>query len=119
MLLLRAAGFGFLWLVSLSSAGGADAPASAAGGAPVVQPVLRSPYPPVSVPLIVVPGNPPLPPAGTPPPPVTIARPPVLTQCDATGCWDSNGMRLNRIGADLASPRGPCNVQGNIASCPP
>jgi len=24
-------------------------------------------------------------------------------------------MRLNRIGADLASPRGPCNVQGNIA----
>ena len=60
------------------------------------------------------------PPASPQPPaaPVHAARPQVLSQCDAGGCWDSNGNRLNRAGPNLMGPQGPCSVQGSFANCP-
>lgn len=50
--------------------------------------------------------------------PVQIARPQPLGNCDAGGCWDSNGNRLNRAGPALIGPNGPCTVQGSFANCP-
>ncbi|WP_143762952.1 hypothetical protein [Ramlibacter tataouinensis] len=65
---------------------------------------------------------PPLPPvAVTPPvsPPAPAWRPPpVVTSCDAGGCWDSDGTRLDRAGPLLTGPRGPCIQQGAVLSCP-
>jgi len=52
------------------------------------------------------------------PPPVAVPRAGLITQCDATGCWDSNGQRLNRVGPLLNGPGGPCTVQGSSAVCP-
>lgn len=48
-----------------------------------------------------------------PTPPVTI------TACDPTGCWASDGTRLQRTGPQqLLGPRGPCVPQGPFLSCP-
>ena len=60
------------------------------------------------------------PPVVAPPPSAAVqnARPQALTQCDAGGCWDANGTRLNRAGPNLIGPNGPCSVQGNFANCP-
>ena len=59
------------------------------------------------------------PPAATPPqPPLAIPRPTVITTCDPAGCWDSEGRRLNNMGPLLLGPRGPCTVQGGVATCP-
>ncbi len=52
------------------------------------------------------------------PPPLAIPRPPVLTTCDATGCWEANGGRYNRQGPVLLGPRGICTQQGGSLSCP-
>lgn len=52
------------------------------------------------------------------PGPVQIARPQALSQCDAGGCWDANGTRLNRAGPNLIGPAGSCSVQGSFANCP-
>ncbi|MDP3759445.1 MAG: hypothetical protein Q8R01_02870 [Ramlibacter sp.] len=53
-----------------------------------------------------------------PPPPLAIPRPTVITTCDPAGCWDSEGRRLNNMGPLLMGPRGPCTVQGGVATCP-
>ncbi|MBI2769712.1 MAG: hypothetical protein HYX47_08820 [Burkholderiales bacterium] len=53
-----------------------------------------------------------------PPPPVAIARPPVITTCDAGGCWDSDGQRHNQMGPLLAGPRGACTLQAGVLVCP-
>ncbi|WP_295638039.1 hypothetical protein [uncultured Methylibium sp.] len=56
------------------------------------------------------------------PAPSAIAPPPsplVVTGCDATGCWASDGSRLQRLGPDLVGPRGTCTVQGAVLACPP
>lgn len=58
------------------------------------------------------------PPSLSPPPPLVVPRAAVITQCDPTGCWDSSGRRLNRVGPGLAGPGGPCTVQGHSALCP-
>ena len=50
--------------------------------------------------------------------PVEIGRPHYITTCDPNGCWGSDGSRLNRIGPELAGPRGVCNVQGSVVACP-
>lgn len=83
---------------------------------------LRAPQPPATV-QPVIGGRPsvqaPAPPMPTPPaPPLVQPRAAVITQCDPTGCWDSSGRRLNRVGPGLAGPGGPCTVQGNAALCP-
>jgi hypothetical protein len=53
-----------------------------------------------------------------PAPPLAVPRPPVITGCDAAGCWDSDGRRLNTMGPVLMGPRGPCIVQGAMVNCP-
>lgn len=45
-------------------------------------------------------------------------RPQFIVSCDAFGCWADDGSRLNRIGPNLAGPRGLCTVQGSVLSCP-
>lgn len=77
----------------------------------------RAARPPVAVPPPAAAARP-SPPAPAPPPPVVIQRPPAITSCDAGGCWDSNGTRLNRMGPGLSGPSGPCTVQGGFAYCP-
>ena len=71
--------------------------------------------------------TPPAPPPGAarpaPPstPPAAIPRstsPTVITSCDPTGCWASDGSRLNRMGPNLLGPTGLCSVQGNLLQCP-
>ncbi len=78
---------------------------------------LRAPYPAVAVPSTAATLKP-APSAATPQPPVQIQRPSTLTTCDPGGCWSNDGTRLNRVGPELAGPRGACMVQGNVASCP-
>jgi hypothetical protein len=74
-------------------------------------------------PIGVAPVAPPAPVLGAPQPlpPVAIPRgavPTVITSCDPTGCWASDGTRLNRMGPSLLGPRGLCTVQGNLLQCP-
>lgn len=75
-----------------------------------------------SQPVIVVPpivaAAPPLPVIAAPPPPVKVVRPSVISSCDAGGCWDSEGVRLHRLGPNLMGPRGLCTAQGNLFTCP-
>lgn len=52
------------------------------------------------------------------PPPVANPRPTIITICDASGCWDSEGRRLNNAGPALMSPRGLCSGTGNAINCP-
>jgi hypothetical protein len=51
-------------------------------------------------------------------PPVAIPRASVISSCDAGGCWDSDGVRLQRSGPNLMGPRGPCTPQGTLFNCP-
>jgi hypothetical protein len=73
-------------------------------------------------PALVVPPIVPAAPAprviAAPPPPMTIPRASVITACDAGGCWDSNGQRLQRAGPNLMGPRGPCVAQDQSFNCP-
>jgi hypothetical protein len=73
-------------------------------------------------PALVVPPIVPAAPAphviATPLPPMAIPRAPVITACDAGGCWDSNGQRLQRAGPELMGPHGPCIAQGQSFNCP-
>jgi hypothetical protein len=59
-----------------------------------------------------------LPQAAAPTPPPAIPRPPVLTACDASGCWDSNGTRYNQQGPVLLGPKGVCTLQAGALNCP-
>lgn len=54
----------------------------------------------------------------SPPPPLHIERPSIVMNCDAAGCWDSDGRRLPRVGEDVIGPRGRCQPQGVIYVCP-
>ena len=77
--------------------------------------------PPVVVapPVIEVPPEPQAPVAAPAPPPLEIERPPpVVTSCDAGGCWTSDGTRLNRAGPQLIGPGGACVTSGNVVRCP-
>ena len=79
-----------------------------------------APEPPLAVPppVIGVPRSPPPAEIAAPRPPVPIPRPTVITTCDSAGCWDSEGRRLNQTGPLLIGPKGPCNVQGGLVTCP-
>lgn len=86
---------------------------------------LRAPQPVIVVPPIVtavpprpVTAVPPRPVVAAPPPPVKVDRLSVITSCDPSGCWDSNGTRLHRLGPNLMGPRGLCTAQGNLFTCP-
>jgi hypothetical protein len=88
------------------------------GAATRPSPVLREPIA-VAPPTLEVPRPPRSPvPASPLPPPVAIERPPVITSCDAGGCWDSNGTRLNRAGPVLLGPGGMCTTVGATVRCP-
>jgi hypothetical protein len=80
------------------------------------------PSPSVRAPIAVAPTATavphPAPPLMVSPPTVAIERPPVLTTCDAGGCWDSNGTRLNRAGPLLMGPGGMCTTVGTTVHCP-
>ncbi|WP_156373225.1 hypothetical protein [Pseudorhodoferax sp. Leaf267] len=46
-------------------------------------------------------------------------QPAQVTRCDAGGCWDNNGQRLNRSGNQLVNPQGQfCTQQGTVLVCP-
>jgi hypothetical protein len=51
------------------------------------------------------------------PPPVPIPPLRTVTQCDPSGCWTSDGIRLNRMGPVLVGPLGACTVQSGVLSC--
>ena len=77
----------------------------------------RSPRPPVAVsPVTLPPSAIPSAPAALPPP---VQIPPLrtVTQCDPSGCWTSDGIRLNRMGPVLVGPIGACTVQSGVLSC--
>ena len=57
-------------------------------------------------------------PAAPATPPVAIQRPPVLTICDAAGCWDAAGARYSQQGPVLLGPNGICTQQGGSMNCP-
>jgi hypothetical protein len=79
-----------------------------------------APEPPLAVPPPVMSAPRTAPPVelAAPAPPVQIPRPTVITTCDSAGCWDSEGRRLNQTGPLLIGPKGPCNVQGGLVTCP-
>ncbi|MCC6250315.1 MAG: hypothetical protein IT499_21450 [Rubrivivax sp.] len=63
----------------------------------------------------------PVTPSAAPPSPPAPSRPPppvVVTACDPTGCWASDGTRLHRHGVYLLGPRGLCSAQGPFLACP-
>jgi hypothetical protein len=81
--------------------------------------------PPVRVPSTVfepapVPRLPPPPAVSVPPPVIAPPAPPVTTtSCSPSGCWNSEGQFMPRVGPALSSPRGLCTVQpGGLVSCP-
>jgi hypothetical protein len=89
---------------------GAEAGGRERSGAPepaivVPPPVLQAPRAP-AVPAVVA------------PPPPAYTPPPVVTTCDNSGCWDSNGRHIDRLGPLLVGPRGPCTVVGGTVQCP-
>jgi len=49
---------------------------------------------------------------------VHIPRPVAITTCDAGGCWDSQGHRLNFMGPMLIGPQGLCSLQAGAVHCP-
>lgn len=80
------------------------------------QPSMR---PPIAVPLATVPPVR-LPLSATGPTiQVPAPRAPVtITACDTTGCWASDGTRLQRAGPQLLGPRGLCSSAGALLNCP-
>jgi hypothetical protein len=74
--------------------------------------VAVAPIEPPAVPVL----PPPQPPAAVAP--LASTRPPVITTCDAAGCWDSEGQRHNQMGPLLVGPRGLCTLQGGLLNCP-
>lgn len=82
-------------------------PARAASPQQVVPPIGTQPLRP--------PPSPALPPATAPAAP----QPAQVQRCDAGGCWDAQGQRLNRAGNHLVDPQGRmCTQQGSVLSCP-
>jgi len=80
------------------------------------QPTMRAP---IAVPLATVP--PARLPLSVPGPAMQVPAPraPVtITACDTTGCWASDGTRLQRAGPQLLGPRGLCSAAGALLNCP-
>jgi hypothetical protein len=97
---------------ALACLGGPDIAAST--------PQRAAPSPVPVTPSAVTP-RPPAAPAPSPrPPPAPRAPAPPVTigACDATGCWASDGTRLQRAGPNLVGPRGVCTTSGPFVQCP-
>ena len=80
----------------------------------------RPPRPPVVVaPVAVPPSAVPAKQGALSPPSPPVQLPPLrtVTQCDPSGCWTSDGVRLNRLGPLLVGPPGVCTVQSGVLSC--
>jgi hypothetical protein len=71
----------------------------------------------VAPPVLVAPRALQAPAVVAPSPPAYVPAP-VITSCDAGGCWDSNGQRANSLGPMLVGPRGVCSVAGGVVHCP-
>lgn len=87
----------------------------------VLQPPVRVPPPQVLSPAPApVPRLPPPATVSPPPPVVAPPAPPVTTtSCNPSGCWNSEGQFMPRVGPALSSPRGLCTVQpGGVVHCP-
>ena len=55
----------------------------------------------------------------SPTPSLAPVQPSQVTRCDAGGCWDNSGQRLNRSGNQLVNPQGQfCTQQGTVLVCP-
>jgi hypothetical protein len=50
--------------------------------------------------------------------PAPAATAPVITACDAAGCWDSRGAYYSQDGPLLLGPRGPCTREAGSLNCP-
>jgi len=89
------------------------------GNPPPPSPNVSLPPPTLPPPAVRLPPRPAAPPIA---PPVTSAAPvrpaPVVTGCDSTGCWTSDGSRLPRLGPGVIGPRGFCTVNGVEVHCP-
>jgi hypothetical protein len=93
----------------------ADAPRAARLARPA-EAVPSTVAPPPQVPAPGALGNPARPAAPAIP---SAPQPAQVTRCDAGGCWDSSGQRLNRSGALLVNPQGQmCTQQGTVLVCP-
>lgn len=89
---------------------GEPPPPSARYSPPVAHlPMASAPHPAIALPA------PPTPPPMTLP---AVKAPPIVTSCDASGCWASDGTRLQRLGPDLLGPHGVCTLQGTLLHCP-
>jgi hypothetical protein len=80
-----------------------------------------APDPPIAVPapVIELPRAVQAPPSvAVPAPSPVVPRTAAITACDAAGCWDSNGQRLNSVGPLLLGPRGVCVQQAGQVTCP-
>lgn len=48
-----------------------------------------------------------------------VTPPPVITNCDGAGCWDTAGNRYNRVGGNtFVGPNGACTKAGPTLVCP-
>jgi hypothetical protein len=64
-------------------------------------------------------GNAPVPAPALQTAPMHSPRPVAITSCDAGGCWDSQGQRLNFMGSVLIAPNGGvCSSQAGTVQCP-
>jgi hypothetical protein len=97
---------------ALACLGGPDVAASA--------PLRASPAPVLDTPSAVQPSlpAPASPSSRAPPTPRAPAPPLTISACDATGCWASDGTRLQRAGPNLLGPRGVCTTSGPFVQCP-
>ena len=76
-----------------------------------VEPIRLRPAPALSLPGVAAA-------VAAPPAPLLNSQPPVVTSCDAAGCWDSTGARYNQQGPLLIGPRGACSLQAGVLNCP-
>lgn len=77
----------------------------------------RAPRAPIAVSPVTSPSPARLPAREPMPPAVTLPPLRTVTQCDPSGCWTSDGLRLNRLGPVLVGPPGACTVQSGLLSC--
>lgn len=88
--------------------GAASAPVRAAQPPVVAAPSSRPA--PIAIPVPM----PASPPAATPRPAAALT----VTGCDGTGCWASDGSRLQRVGPNLLTPGGQtCTTSGTLLHC--
>ncbi|HVR48833.1 MAG TPA: hypothetical protein VMS38_03790 [Pseudorhodoferax sp.] len=97
----------------------AEADAAEQQPARLERPRIVLPPPGTPVPVPAPPTVPAVPGVTAAPALAPAAQPAQVQRCDAGGCWDTQGQRLNRVGPQLANPQGQlCTQQGTVLSCP-